>query len=122
MAAPNLAAVTSIYGRSFGAELTTTLTTGIFTCQANKVVKVNSILVANKDGTNDVDVTVYFFDNSAFARYEIASTITVPADSTLVVLSKETPLYLEEGDQLEAGASAAGDAVIIVSYEEIDDA
>ena len=122
MAAPNLAAVTSIYGKTLGAALSTTLTTDILVCASNKVLKVNSIIVANKDGANDVDATVYFYDSSVTTRFEIASTITVPADSTLVVLSKDTPIYLEEGDQIEAGASASGDATLIISYEEIDDA
>lgn len=122
MAAPNLAAVTSIYGKTLGAALSTTLTTDILVCASNKVLKVNSIIVSNVDGANDVDATVYFYDSSAVTRFAIASTITVPADSTLVVLSKDTPIYLEEGDQIEAGASAIGDAHLIISYEEIDDA
>ena len=49
----------------------------------------------------------------------IASTIAVPADSTLVVVDKDTGLYLEEGDNIEAGASAASDLVITINYEEL---
>jgi hypothetical protein len=43
----------------------------------------------------------------------------VPADSTLVVLDKASAIYLEENDSIQALASAAGDLVIHVSYEEI---
>jgi hypothetical protein len=46
----------------------------------------------------------------------------VPADATLVVVDKNTALYLEEGDNLEAGASANSDAVITVNYEILNDA
>ena len=122
MAAPNLVNVTSIYGKTMGAALGTTLTTDILTCSSNKLLKINSIIVSNVDGTNSADVTVYFYDNSASDRYAIAYTVAVPADSTLVVIGKDSPIYLEESDHIEAGASASGDLQIIISYEELDDA
>lgn len=122
MAAPNIVNVTSIFGKTVGAALGTTTTTDILTCGANKVLKINSIVVSNVDGTNAADVTVYFYDSSAAARYALASTISVPADASLVVLSKDTSIYLEESDQIEAGASATGDLQIVISYEELDDA
>jgi len=122
MAAPNIVNVTSIYGKTMGAALGTTLTTNILTCAANKVLKINSIIVANVDGTNNADVSVTFYDSSAVASYRIASTVTVPADSTLIVLGKDSPIYLEESDEIRAGASASGDLEIIISYEELDDA
>ncbi len=122
MAAPNIVGVSSIYGKTMGAALGTTTTTDILTCPANKVLKINSIIVSNVDGTDAADTTVYFYDSSAADRYALASTITVPADGTLIVLGKDSPIYLEEADQIEAGASAASDLQIIVSYEELDDA
>lgn len=122
MANPNILSATSIYGTTLGAALTTTTTTDILTCAANKLIKINTILISNVDGTNNADVTVYFYDNSASARWAIANTVTVPADSTLVVLGKDSPIYLEESDQIEAGASAASDLQIIISYEILDDA
>lgn len=122
MAAPNIVNVTSIYGKTMGAALGTTLTTDILTCGANKVLKINSIIVSNVDGTNAADATVYFYDSSAAARYALAYTITIPADTSMVVLGKDSPIYLEESDQIEAGASVTGDLEIIISYEEIDDA
>ena len=122
MAAPNIVAVTSIYGKTLGAALGTTVTTDILTCPSNKVLKINSIIVANVDGSNSADATVYFYDNSASARYALASTIAVPADASIIVIDKNSAIYLEEGDQIEAGASASGDLVITISYEEIDDA
>jgi len=122
MAAPNIVNVSSIYGKTVGAALGTTLTTDILTCPANKVLKINSIIVANVDGASSAYVTVYFYDNSATARYSLANTITVNAGATLVVMGKDFPIYLEESDQIEAGASATGDLEIVVSYEELDDA
>lgn len=121
MAAPNIVNVSSIYGKTMGALLTTG-TTDILTCPTNKVLKINSVIVANADGANAADVTVYFWDNSASNRYHLAKTISVPADSTLVVISKDTAIYLEENDQIEALASVNGDLDIVISYEELDDA
>jgi len=122
MANPNILNATSIYGTTAGAALTTTTTNDILICGTNKLIKVNTILISNVDGSNNADATVYFYDHSGSARWAIASTVTVPADSTLVVLGKDSPIYLEENDQIEAGASAASDLQIIISYEVLDDA
>jgi hypothetical protein len=122
MANPNILNATSIYGKTIGAALSTTVTTDILTCAANKLLKINSIIVSNVDGSNNADVTIQFYDSSATTRYKIANTVTVPADSTLVILSKDSPIFLEESDQIEGGASAASDLEIIISYEELDDA
>lgn len=122
MAAPNIVNVSSIYGKTDGAALDTSLTTDIITCGADQLYKVNSIIVANIDGSSAADVTVYFYDNSASLRIAIAEAITVPAKSTLVVLGKDAPIYLEESDQIEAGASANGDLHLTISYEILNDA
>lgn len=122
MAAPNIVNVTSIYGRTMGAALGTSANTDILTCGSDKVLKINSIIVANVDGTNASNVTVHFYDNSATARYNLAHTVTVPADSTLIVLGKDSPIYLEESDQIEAEAADASRLEIVISYEELDDA
>jgi hypothetical protein len=122
MAAPNIVNVTSIFGKTMGAALGTSADTDILTCPSDKVLKINSIIVSNVDGSNPADVTVSFYDNSATARYKLANTIAVAADSTLIVLGKDSSIYLEESDQIEASASGASDLEIIISYEELDDA
>jgi hypothetical protein len=123
MAAPNVVNVTSIYGKTVGAALgTSTGDVLVNTAGSGKLLKLNSIIVANIDGTNAADVTVYFYDLSATTPFHIAKTVSVPAKSTLVVLGKDAPIYLEEGDKIMGLASAAGDLEIIVSYEELDDA
>ena len=122
MAAPNIVNVTTIYGKTLGTALGTNTDAAHLTCAAEKVLKLNSIIVANVDGTNPADVTVKFYDSSGATSYRLGSIITVPAKSTLVVLGKDAPIYLEEGDQIRAGASAAGDLEMVISYEELDDA
>ena len=127
MAAPNIVSVSSIYGKTTGVELNTTTTTGILTCATNKVLKVNSIICANIDGSSAADVTINFFDTDSDGggtdrTNPIASTVSIPADTTLVVSDKNSAFYLEEGDKITGGASANGDIQCTVSYEEIDDA
>jgi hypothetical protein len=120
MAAPNIVNVTSILGKTDTFALTTTTTTTLLTCAADKVYKINSIIVANVDGTNAADVTVTYNDQTNTRA--IASTISVPADSSLNVIDKNSSFYLEEGDSIEGGASANSDLVALISYEIMDDA
>ena len=122
MANPNIVDVTSIYGKTVQAALDTTLTTEILlnSAASGKVFKINTILIANIDGTNAADASV-FITKSGGSPIAIASTISVPADATLNLIDKNSSFYLEEGDNIEAGASAAGDLTITISYEEISD-
>jgi len=121
MAAPNVINVSSITGRtsvqSVGISATAIVTNS---AASNLVYKINSLIISNIDGTNNADITVDLFRSSV--AYRLASTITVPADASLVVISKDIGLYLEEGDTLRLTASAAGDLQGICSYEVIDDA
>jgi len=122
MAAPNVVNVTSIYGKTTGLALTNS-SQDVLTCAADKLLKINSIIVANVDGVNADIVTVKWYNSDNTTAFSIASTVAVPADSTLIVLGKDSPIYLEEGDKIQAlGVAASGDLEIIVSYEELDDA
>lgn len=120
MAAPNIVNVTAIYGKSVGAALTTS-SADILTNSAGsgKVFKVNAVYVANIDGVNNADVTVTWYDASSTTTYNLAKTVTVPADATLVVVDKDAQLYLEEGDKISALASANSDLEITISYDDI---
>jgi hypothetical protein len=124
MAAPNIVNVTTITGKTTYAALTTTLTTVLLANAASsgKVFKINSIMVANVDGTNAADVTVDI--NTAAAgsgtSYALANTIAVPADATLSVVDKTNSFYLEEDKSILGGASANSDLEIVISYEEIN--
>ena len=124
MANPNIVNVTSILGETTYAALTTTLTTVLLANSAasGKVYKINSIMVANVDGTNAADVTVDI--NTAAGgggtSYALASTISVPADATLTLVDKNSSFYLMEDKSIVGGASANGDLEIIISYEIIN--
>ena len=129
MAAPNIVNVATINGESQGFELSTTLDASLMLVASNKLVKINRMTVANIDGSSAADVTVQVTKATrtsaatggsiAGATFKIASTVSVPADAVLVLT--DTPIYLEEGDKLEGGASVASDLTLFVSYEVIDD-
>ena len=123
MTNPNIVNVTDIRGKTAYAALTTTLTTVLLANAASsgKVFKINSIMVANVDGATAADVTVGINTLAAGSgtTYELANTISVPADATLSVIDKTNSFYLEEDKSIIGGASANGDLDIVISYEEI---
>lgn len=120
MAAPNIVNTTSIFGRTDVASIgtaTTTITSNA--SSSGKVFKINTLIVSNIDGATDVDVTVDLYRTSSTAAFHIARTVTVPSDSSLVVVGKENPIYVTEGDSIRLSANAEGDAQAICSYEEL---
>ena len=119
MANPNLATAQNIYGRSQALALAITPTTLCGAVPTSRVYKINSLIISNIDGADPADVTVMWRDSSAAVDYYLAFTVTVPADATLVILSKDTQIYLEEGDYIHAYASSAGMLHATVSYEEM---
>jgi hypothetical protein len=119
MANPNIGTATNFYGRSNGLALTSSAQNITGTVAANRVFKVNSLIIANVNGSSAADVTVTWLDSSAAVSYNLAFTISVPADATLVVLSKDTQIYLEEGDSISVTASANSVLHATVSFEEI---
>ena len=126
MAAPNIVAVTTIRGKSNVANLTTTSSSVVVNdVNSGKVFKINTIIVANVDGTNSGNVTVELFKfgaqnvatGSGNSVYSLANSVTVPAKSSLDIMSKS--LYLEEGDHLKAKADSNNRLHLITSFEEI---
>jgi hypothetical protein len=118
MAAPNIVNVTTIRGNTAVLNVTTVSTNVVANpASSNKVYKINTLLIANKDGVNSADVTAWLLRGGI--NYSIANTVTVPADASLVAIAKDTAIYLEEGDAIRLSASANNDLDAICSYEEI---
>jgi hypothetical protein len=123
VANPNIVNVTSILGKSLSvAVLTTATQLASNAASSGKVFKINSIVIANIDGTSAADVTVnvYSQDDLGGTPLAIVSTISVPADASLIVTDKTTSFYLLEDQSIGALASAAGDLVATISFEEIN--
>ena len=119
MAQPNIVNVSSILGTSEVKVLTTTLTTTLVTAASDKVLKMNLIRCTN---ITDNDATVDFDVEVAGTHKKIANEVTVPANSVVDIVDKNSSFYLMETDLLRGGASAATTIDVLVSYEILDDA
>ena len=132
MAAPNIVNVTTITGvTTFHAGIAVTTggkgSLGVTTVVSNssssgKVLKINSLTAAGIAATTGV--TLQHFNNinhaSAGSTVSIAMTVSVPVFSTLVLISKENSLYLEENTSLGIFAQPnTGSIDVVCSYEEI---
>ena len=123
MAAPNLLSPTTINGKTVTVDLSSTSATSILSNAASsgKVLKVNSLYVANVDGTSNAEITINYYSAASLGgtATQIVSTVAVPADATLVVIDKDAYIYLEEDRSLGATAGTSSDLKVVCSYEEI---
>lgn len=117
MAAPNIVNVTTIFGKTQYQQLTTTLSNVVINgTTSGNVIKVNDVLVANYT-TSSIQTNVVI--GRGISLYYLAGNMSIPANSTLMVLAKDTSIYMEEGDYLQSNASSATAAQISCSYEVI---
>ena len=113
----NVATITPV----MAAGAVTTSRAAIVDVAADKVAKINSLIIANIDGTNAADITVEVSVDNGSNYVAIAKTVSVPADSSLIVVGKDNGFYLDETDLLAVTASAASDLTYLVSYELMTD-
>ena len=123
MANPNLASASNVLVGNALIRLTSTSATQVVSNAASsgKAYLIDSLIVSNLDGANAADITLDLFasaTNTGTAT-KIAHTITVPADATLIVISKENSLSLMEAQSIYATASAADDLHVVASWKEL---
>jgi len=123
MANPNIATATTVLANNAQISLTTTNATQLISNAASsgKVFLIDSIIVANVDGVNACDVTVTRFNSATNTgtAFPIASTITVPADASLIVVGKDNSINLTENESIYVTASAANDLVVDANWKEL---
>ena len=129
MAAPNIVNVATITGKTYYDALADTNLTSVVlnAASSGKVIKINTLIASNVDGSSAATVDVSYHPSTTTAvgstvsstGYHLAKTVSVPADSSLVIISKDTAIYMEESSVLAVKSSAADDIDIVVSYEEI---
>ena len=123
MAAPNIVNVSAIYGKVVTADLTSTSAISVLSNAAasGKVFKIDSLVVANIDTVNAVNITVNHYSAAALGgtATPIASTISIPPNSSLIVIDKTTMIYLEENMSIGATAGTSSKLKIVCSYEDI---
>ena len=121
MATPNLINVDTITP-SVVVGAVTTSRVAVLDVTAEYCAKVNSVIIANIDGTNAADITLEVSIYNGSTYFAIAKTISVPADSSLSLIGKDNGFYLDETDLLAVTASANSDLTYLVSYELMKDA
>jgi hypothetical protein len=130
MANPNIAAASSIFGTT--TYLTPSVNTAVVllnnTASSGQVFKVNQIVAANVDGSSAYSTTVSLYSNGAQSQgsapssgtaYPIVSTVSIPANASLVVADKTTAIYLMEGQSITVTSSTASKIAYTISYEVI---
>jgi len=101
-------------------KLTTTNATDLYqapTGSSTDRAIVLSCLVANVDGASNVDITITLTDGSDSVQSTLASTILVPFNSSLELISGK--LVMKQSQKLRATASAADGLEVTVSALEI---
>ena len=129
MANPNIVNVSTIYGTT--TYYTPTGTSAVVllanAASSGKVYKINQLVVANTTGSA-ANATVSIYTNGAVAQgsapaggtaYPVVSTISVPANASLVAVDKTTAIYLMEGTSISITSGTANALTFSISYEDI---
>ena len=129
MANPNIVNVTTIYGTT--TYLTPSGTSAVVllpnAASSGKVFKINQLVVANTTASA-ANATVSIYTNGAVAQgsapsggtaYPVVSTISVPANASLVAVDKTTAIYLMEGTSITVTSGTGSALTYSISYEDI---
>jgi hypothetical protein len=133
MAAPNIVNVADIKGNIAFQSLTNTNDNALISnaTGSNTVLKINNIFVSNVNGVSAATVTLSFrsaanaVTNGTLATassgtaYRIAYQISVPANTTLMLLDKAGSIYVPENASLSIQAGTAGYLEVVASFETI---
>ena len=117
MANPNIVNVSTIYGNT-GVLAVTTVQTNVVSNPASSstLYKVNSLIATNAC-TSPLAITVQY--NNAGTNTNIATSISVPSAASVVILGKDTQIYLTESTSLQINAVSNGYITAICSWEQI---
>ena len=123
MAAPNIVNISTLTGKTVVTNLTTASATSVLSNAASsgKVFRLLMLRVVNVDGYNSVNITanLYSEDDIGGTATELIQSKGLGTNTYLDIITRDSPLYLEEDRSLGVTASAANDAKVIVTYEEI---
>ena len=91
---------------------------------AGRIKKVNTILAVNSSTTTDYEASVYVYIpiNSGVGVSSaawLAKDVVVPAKSTMVIVSSDNPVYVEEGGYIAGYANVVSTLTYTLSYEVI---
>jgi len=120
MANPNIVSVSSMYvSTTYLVPTGTSATTWTgLTPASGSVTKIDSIAATNVTGTA---ATITLSINSATAgggtAYRIAYQISVPGNTTLMIVDKSNPIYVGEGQSIVATSGTSSSIELVASIE-----
>lgn len=116
MANPNLANVSSGYGRMAFQNVANTFANIVVNAAAsNTLIKINSLYFSNYDTTNIANVTVNI--NNSGLGFNVITNVSVPIQSSLLTISKDSTIYLEEGQYMQIKSSDNNRIQAVLSYD-----
>lgn len=122
MAAPNIVGITTLVGITTYLVNVGTAHTTFLSNPANsgRVLRIISLMAANKTAST-VDVSASYRSQAAGAGTSVSITqgVTVPSGSTLIIVGRDAPLYLEEDRSITVSAGVTTAIDFISSYESI---
>lgn len=117
MANPNVFNGSSLYGNIAIAVATTSYANLVQNpSSSGSLYKIKSLTVTNSC-TSPVAMSVQL--NQAGTNNFIAANIAVPTSAVLVILAKDTELYLLENSSLQINASSASYITVTASWDQI---
>jgi hypothetical protein len=130
MSNPNLAALTTLTGNTtyYTPSGTSAVVLLANAASSNTVYRIDQIVAANVNGSTAVNATVSIYTNGAVAQgsapsggtaYPVVSTVSVPANASLIVTDKTTAIYLTENTSITVTSGTASGITYSISYEAI---
>lgn len=124
MAAPNIAGLTTITGVSTFISGVSTTSYNVLISNAassNQVFKLNTLVASNTTSNNTTAINVKIFGGAAGtgSSVSMASSITIPGGSSIVLIGKDNPVYIEENRSIGVNANFANSVDVYASYEAI---
>ena len=117
MANPNIVNVATIYGNTSVLAVGATAANVVQNpASSNTLYKINSLQVTN---SNTGVVTLTHELNQAGTNTAIGRSISIPPGATIVLIGKDTGIYLLENWSIQLTASAATSITAVCSYEQI---
>jgi len=130
MSNPNIAAASNIYGTTtfYTPSGTSAVVLLANATGSNTVYKINQIVVSNTNGSSAVNATVSIYSNGSVSQgsapsggtaYPVVSTVSVPANASLIAVDKTTAIYLMENQSISITSGTANYLTFSISYEAI---
>ena len=117
MANPNIVNVTTIYGNTGILSVNTAFANVVQNpASSSTLYKINSLVVTNAC-TSAIAMTLQL--NQAGTNTNISSNVSIPSAATVVLMGKDTQMYLLENNSLQINAAANGFITAICSWEQI---